>query len=82
MANDKNEKTYKIHVNGVEHVVDHEVLTFEEVVALAYGEPNPTTIYSVTFSHGKEPKEGELVAGQTVTVKNNTEFDVDDTGRA
>lgn len=82
MAKEDHEKTYKVFVNGTEHVVDHDDLTFEEVVVLAFGEPNATTIYMVTFTHGREPKEGELVAGQSVTVKNNTEFDVDDTGRS
>jgi hypothetical protein len=81
-TDDKHEKTYKIFVNGIEKDVNHDVLTFEEIVVLAEGEPKPLTIYSVTFSHGKDPKEGELVAGQSVTVKNNTEFDVDDTGRS
>ena len=59
---DKHDKDFKIHVNGVEKIVDHEVLTFTEV--------------------GREPKEGELLEGGSVTVKNNTEFDVDDTGRS
>ena len=77
-----NNKTYKVHINGVEKEVDHDVLTFEEIVALAFPDADPNTIFSVTFDKAKEPKEGELVAGQSVTIKNNTEFDVDDTGRS
>ena len=75
-------KDFKIHVNGVEKIVDHEVLTFTEVVDLAFPSCAPDTIFSVSFSHGREPKEGELLEGGSVTVKNNTEFDVDDTGRS
>jgi hypothetical protein len=79
MADDK---TFKIHVNGTEKTVDHDVLTFTEVVDLAFPSHDPLTIFSVTFSHGRDPKEGELLDGRSVTIKNNTEFDVDDTGRS
>ncbi|WP_426626105.1 multiubiquitin domain-containing protein [Leifsonia sp. McL0607] len=82
MAHEDHVKTYKVFVNGVEKVVDHEVLTYEEVVRLFIAQPVEGTIYAVSFEHGKEPKEGELVAGQSVTIKQNTEFDVDDTGRS
>lgn len=88
MVNEKNDKPgkpdkdFKIHVNGVEKTVEDEVVSFDQVVRLAFGEPNPEVIYSVTFTHGREPKEGELVAGGSVIIKNNTEFDVDDTGRS
>lgn len=79
---DKPNKDFKIHVNGIEKTVDHEVVTFSDVVNLAFPSHDPATIFSVTFSHAKEPKEGELVDGGSVTIKNNTEFDVDDTGRS
>lgn len=82
MAHEDHVKTYKVFVNGVEKLVDQEVLTYEEVVHLFIVQPVEGTIYSVSFEHGKEPKEGELVAGQSVTIKQNTEFDVDDTGRS
>jgi hypothetical protein len=76
------EKTYTITVSGVEKVVDHDVLTYEEVVLLFVNPPVEGTIYAVTYEKAKEPREGELLAGQSVTIKNNTEFDVDDTGRS
>lgn len=79
---DKQEKEFKIHVNGTERTVDHDVVTFAEIVNLAFPSHDPATIFSVTFSHGRDPKEGELVEGGSVTIKNNTEFDVDDTGRS
>jgi hypothetical protein len=79
---EKDSKDFKIHVNGIEKTVDHEVLTFAEVVELAFPSHDPATIFSVTFTHGRDPKEGELLAGGSVTIKNNTEFDVDDTGRS
>lgn len=75
-------KIYRVVVNGVEKSVDHDVLTYDDVVRLAFPQPNPQTIYDVSFEKAKEPKEGELVAGQSVTIKENTEFDVHDTGRS
>lgn len=82
MANEHDKKSYKIYISGVEKTVDHEVLTYEEVVRLFIAEPVEGTIYAVSFEHAKDPKEGDLVAGQSVTIKNNTQFDVDDTGRS
>lgn len=82
MAHEEHEKTFKVFVNGVEKTVDHELLTYDEVVRLFVAAPVEGTIYAVSFEHGKDPHEGELVEGQSVTIKNNTEFDVDDTGRS
>jgi len=79
---DKRDKDFKIFFNGTEKAVDHEVLRFAEVIDLAFPSHDATTIFSVTFSHGRDPKEGELLEGGSVTIKNNTEFDVDDTGRS
>jgi hypothetical protein len=82
MAHEDHTKTYKIFVDGSEKTVDHEIVSFEEIVALSVGQPVDGTIYSVTFDKAKEPKSGELLTGQTVEIHNNTEFDVDDTGRS
>jgi len=82
MAEQHHEKTYRVVVNGVESSVDHDLLTYEDVVRLAFPSPDPNTIYSVSFEKAKEPKEGELLPGQSVEIKQNTEFDVDDTGRS
>ena len=76
------DKHFRIYVDGVEKTVDHDELTYDEVVRLFIVQPVEGTIYAVSFEHAKEPKEGDLVAGQTVTIKQNTEFDVDDTGRS
>ncbi len=82
MAEQHHEKTYRLFVNGVETTVDHDLLTYDEVVRLGFPSPDPNTIYSVSFEKAKEPKEGELLAGQSVEITENTEFDVDDTGRS
>lgn len=82
MANENKNRTYRIYVNGVEKSVEQEVLSYEEVVRLFIAQPVEGTIYAVSFEHAKEPKEGELVEGGSVQIKQNTEFDVDDTGRS
>ena len=82
MADKDHNKTYKIFVSGVEKTVNHEVLTYDEVVRLFIAEPVEGTIYAVSYEHAKDPKKGELLADQSVTIKQNTEFDVDDTGRS
>jgi hypothetical protein len=78
---DTAEKEYRIFVNGVEKTTRKEVLTYEEVVHFAYPDPGDK-IYSVSFEKAKEPKEGELVAGQSVEIKEGTEFDVTPTGKS
>lgn len=70
---------YAIVVNGVLAVVPGELVSYAEVVAIAYPvPPGPDTTYTVTYRNAKGPRhEGILVAGQTVEVrKEGTTFDV------
>lgn len=76
------EKQYRIYVDGTEKTVTTNVLSFEEVVNIAYPNRDPLTIYRVTFEKAKEPHEGRLLAGQSVEIKNGTEFDVTLVGRS
>jgi Multiubiquitin len=86
----ENEKGHKdkiaIVVNGTEHEVTNDVVTFDEVVEIAFpGHPNnPDVVFSVTFEKaGSKPHQGTLAAGGTVTVKKNgTVFDVTQTNRS
>jgi hypothetical protein len=75
-------KRYRVWVNGVQKVADKSVLSYDEVVRLEFPEPTPDTIYTVSFEKAKHPHEGALVSGQSVEIKDGTEFDVDDTGRS
>ena len=80
---DSDKKDYRIVVNGEEKTVKSDVVSYEEVVLLAYPEPPmPNAIYSVTFEKAKEPHAGDLVRGQTVEIKEGTEFDVTPTGKS
>lgn len=80
------EKHYVITVNTDPVVVDHDVLTFDELVKIAF--PGlPTGLdpeFTVSFEHAKSvPHHGDLAEGGTVTVKKHgTIFDVDHTNRS
>ena len=79
-------KEFKIVVNGTEHAVSNNVVTFNEVVDIAFpGHPiNPDIVFSVTFEKAEsKPHQGTLASGGSVTVKHNgTTFDVTQTNRS
>ena len=82
MAEEKKEVT--IIVNGREHQVEKNDISFAEIVGLAFdGTPNDTTIFVVTYrrGHGNKP-EGTLVEGGSVKVKDGMIFNVTATNRA
>jgi hypothetical protein len=74
-----------IKVNSRERVVDHRVLTYWELVKLAYPEavPSDQIIYSIDYASGppKNPN-GSLVEGQSVVVKEGTKFYVTPTDKS
>ncbi len=79
------QKEFKIIVNGTQHTVSTDVLTFDAIVELAFpGHPtDPNIVFSVTFDKAEsKPHQGTLAPGGTVTVKNNTVFDVTQTNRS
>lgn len=76
-------KTVTVYVNGQAKQVEKREYTFEEVVRLAFDNPNSNFEYTVTYSKGEEPKkEGTLVAGQTVKMKEGMVFDVTETNKS
>ncbi|MDE2071417.1 MAG: multiubiquitin domain-containing protein [Patescibacteria group bacterium] len=84
MADEK--EAYKIIVNGTEHTVSNDVVTFEQVVKMAFPSHthDPNVVFSVTFEHAEsKPHQGTLAAGGKVTVKKHgTVFDVTQTNRS
>ncbi len=77
----KPEKPITVIVNGTEKVLPEgtRVLTYEDVVKLAYGTYNSSesVIYTVVFSNGPvENKKGTLVKGDTARVKEGMVFNV------
>ena len=85
--NEKPQKDqFTIVVNGTEHAVSNDLVTFAEVTEIAFpGHPNnPDIVFSVTFEKAQsKPHQGTLAAGGSVTVKKNgTIFDVTQTNRS
>jgi hypothetical protein len=77
------DKDITIIVNGREKVVTKKELSFEEIVALAFDNSDPNTIYTITYSKGMDNKpQGELAAGQTVKIKKGMIFNVSPTGKS
>lgn len=70
-------KTYTIMVNGRPREVTDHRLSYLQVVQLAYpGEqPTDTIVFTVTYSH-PQGRDGSLVAGQEVTIKDGMIFNV------
>lgn len=77
-------RVFHIVVNGRERTVDSDVVTYEKVVALAPNLPPPSegVEYNVTFSNAVSPREGDLIAGESVIVKNGTHFVVSPSNRS
>ena len=75
-------KQYKIFVNTEEKTVESNIVSYEQVVLLAFPAPPVPTVYSVTYEKAEKPKEGDLLAGQRVEIKEGTEFDVTPTGKS
>ena len=80
------EKEITIYVNSrALQVPAKEVLTFDEVVALAFPNPDkgPNIVYTVTYrrGHGDKPQ-GTLVEGESVKVKDGMIFDVTRTDKS
>lgn len=74
-----------IIVNARSHVWKEINISFEQLVALAFGsyDNNPNKGYTVTYSKGLHPKpEGTMVKGSVVRVKNKMIFDVTATDKS
>ena len=80
MNDQEHKKGFTIIVNGTEHTVSTEVVTFSALVDIAYpGHPDdPNVIFSITFERAEsKPHQGTLAPGGSVTVKKHgTIFDV------
>jgi hypothetical protein len=81
----KGNKTFEIIVNGRPKEVTEKVMSFEEIVALAFSNPpsGPNTVFTVTYRRGEGNKpEGSLVAEETVKIKDGMIFNVTATDKS
>lgn len=71
-------KQITILVNTREKVVEKDQLTFEEIVALAFDPvpSGPNIMLTVTYHRGHGNQSGDVLAGQSVKVKDQMVFDV------
>jgi multiubiquitin len=72
------EKSTTVVVNGREKTVTSKELTFDEVVNLAFDDPQPgpNIYFTITYRRGHGNKEGSLVEGESVKVKDGMIFNV------
>lgn len=84
ITNSKKEKEMTIIVNATPEVWSKKEISFEEVVKLAFPNANfsGSMEYSVVYSRAHGNHEGSLVAGESVKVKDEMEFDVTATNRS
>lgn len=78
-------KEMTIIVNAREHKWNEKMISYEEVIKLAYDTytPDDNTAYTVTFKKGDDTKkEGSLVAGESVKVKDEMIFNVTKTSKS
>jgi len=78
-------KGVDIIINARSYEVEAKELSFEDVVNLAYNNAppsGPNVIITVTYSRGENGKEGSLLPGDRVKVKNKMVFDVSATDRS
>lgn len=84
MDQDEAHRKPLIIVNGEDHSVSSDVVTYQEVVTIAFPiPPSPDARYTVSFRHAKEPHEGSLAPNQSVVVRQKgTIFNVKATGKS
>lgn len=79
-----NKKEVTIIVNGREKLVPKEELSFDEIVALAFDNPpgGQNVIFTITYRRGHGNKEGSLIQGETVKIKDGMIFNVTATNKS
>jgi copper(I)-binding protein len=75
-------KDVTIVVNGREKAVAKDDVSFAEIVALANLPGGPNVAFTVTYRRGEGNKEGTLVEGETVKVKDGMIFNVTGTDKS
>lgn len=82
---DHDHKTFSIIVNARPKEWGEKVISYKEVVELAYdtSPDNPDITYTITYSKGPESnREGSLVKGKSVKVKDGMIFNVTRTDKS
>lgn len=73
----------KIIVNGREKTVEAKMISYAELVILAFGAIQPDTIYTINYKHGPPSNpEGHMVSGDVVKLQCGMVFNVTDSGKS
>ncbi len=84
-AQAQKQRVHTIIVNGRQKTVTSKEMTFDEVVDLAFDDPQrgPQIFFTITYRRGQGNKpEGSLVEGETVKVKDGMIFNVTRTDKS
>lgn len=79
------DKSITIIVNGRRKEVTVREISFEQLLNLAFDNnpmPGPNIVFTVTYSKGEGGKEGTLLPGQTVKIKEGMVFHVTRTDKS
>lgn len=86
MSNEDKSKTFTIVVNLEQKTWAEKEISYDQVVWLAFPNPNPppgvVITYTVEYERAEGNKSGSLVKGQSVKVKEGMVFSVTETGRS
>lgn len=83
--NDTHDKEFTIIINGRKKEVTAKELSFEDIVNLAFDNnppKGPNVVITVTYSKGEDGKQGTLLPGDIVKIKNNMVFNVTATDKS
>jgi Multiubiquitin len=83
--NPDHNKIVTIIVNGGKKQVPGKEVSYEAIVNLAYDNNPPTgpnVVITVTYSRGEDDKQGTLLPGKTVKIKNGMVFNAKATDRS
>ena len=75
-------RVFTIYVNTRKKETTAWELTFEQIVALAFDPVPANAIFTVTYQHGIDDREGSVRAGQKVCITDGMYFNVTETGES
>lgn len=81
----KHEKKFDIIINGQKKEVPTKLLSYENVVTLAFDNnppKGPNVVITVAYSRAEHDKSGTMLFGDMVEIKNGTIFHVKATDRS
>lgn len=79
------EKEYSIIINGRPKTVTSKELSYEEIVNLAFNNNPPSgqnVVITVTYAKSEHNKQGTLLPGDSIKIKNGMVFNVRATDRS